>query len=43
MTATSPVSEAFADARRYGSVLILAGIVGVLALVYPGVSCWRWR
>lgn len=41
MTATSP-TEAFTDVRRYGTVLIGAGLVGlvagVLALVYPGVT-----
>ena len=42
MNATSPSSEVFKDVRRYGTVLILAGIAGViagvLALAYPDVT-----
>jgi uncharacterized membrane protein HdeD (DUF308 family) len=42
MTATSQSSEVFKDVRRYGTVLILAGIAGViagvLALAYPDVT-----
>jgi uncharacterized membrane protein HdeD (DUF308 family) len=42
MNATSQPSEVFKDVRRYGTVLILAGIAGViagvLALAYPDVT-----
>src|SRR3954447_2260375 len=42
MSVTSPQAELFKDARHYGTALILAGLVGVvagiLALVYPDVT-----
>jgi uncharacterized membrane protein HdeD (DUF308 family) len=42
MTAISPASRALSDIRRYGSILIVTGVLGVvagvLALVYPDVT-----
>jgi uncharacterized membrane protein HdeD (DUF308 family) len=42
MSSTSPAAEALKDVRRFGTVLVVAGLIGlaagVLALVYPGVT-----